>query len=316
MISICICTYNRSNVLIHCLRSLSQLTDPRPQHEVEVIVIDNNSNDDTSVRVSELIPSFPFEMRYVFEGRQGLSAARNRAVEEAKGEYLAFLDDECIVGPDWLSIALLGIEGFRPSFIGGPYIGAFFPGNRPRWFKIEYGNAYFLKYGFKRGLQDQFRASGGNMFVRRDVFEEHRFDLTLGMIGRRLKIGEETDLQERFLRSHNSEGIFYEPALVVHHFILPRKMQLSYRAELIFSAAFGSPDNVSLQRVLIALCKIMIFAIISPIRCILRDREKYPYWQNDIYERAIPQTCFHGGTVAKYLRDRWTRANARRTWKT
>jgi glycosyltransferase involved in cell wall biosynthesis len=293
-----------------CLRSLSLLKDPRPKHEIEVIVIDNNSNDETCDLVRGLIPDFPFELRYVFEGQQGLSEARNRAINEAKGDYLAFLDDECIVDPDWLSIAISDIEEFHPSFIGGPYIGAFLPGDRPRWFKIEYGNAYFLSYHLEKGFQDSFRASGGNMLARRNVFEELRFDPTLGMTDRSLKFGEETDLQERFLRSHVSEKILYDHGLVVKHFILPRKMQLSYRVQRMFSAGLGRLGRVSLKQFLISLSKVLFFAIISPVRCILRDRKKYPYWQNDVYERAIPQTCFHIGTMAKYLRTRWTRMQA------
>lgn len=306
LISICVCTYNRSKILTHCLHSLSQLTDPRPKHDIEIIVIDNNSKDETAELVGKLIPSFPFEMRYIFEGEQGISAARNRAVVEIKGDYLAFLDDECVVAPNWLSIAISDIEHHYPCVIGGPYVGAFLPGDRPNWFKIEYGNAYFLKHRYEKGFQDEFRASGGNMFVRRDVFETLRFDVTLGIKGGELKMGEEVDLQEQFLQAHPSEKIFYEPAIIARHFILPEKMRLSNAAKRAFAAALGSSGRIDHKHFLLALSKASAHTILFPITCIWRDRVKYPFWQNVVYERVIPATCFNAGIAAKYLCDRFS----------
>jgi glucosyl-dolichyl phosphate glucuronosyltransferase len=314
LISVCVCTYNRSEILAHCLKSLSQLADPRPSHDIEVIVVDNNSDDETSNLVRGLISDFPFELRYVFEGIQGISAARNRAVEEAKGHYIAFLDDECVVDPDWLSIAISDIEEFHPPFIAGPYFGAFLPGPRPKWFKIEYGDAWFLKYSPQRGFHHLLPAPGGNMLVRRDVFEEVRFDIAMGSIANSYNVGEETYLQEQFLQAHDSERVFYEPALVVRHFILPQKMQLSYSAKRSFLDALRKDQkSVTLKRFVIALIKVLILSTISPIRCILRNRKQYPYWQNDAYERAFPRTSFHAGTVVKYVRDRWARIRALKT---
>ena len=88
----------------------------------------------------------------------------------------------------------------------GPYFGAFFPGERPRWFKVEYGDAYFLKQHYERGFRNTFRASGGNMFVRRDVFDALRFDVAMGLVGAQLKLGEETDMQERYLSAQPRKG--------------------------------------------------------------------------------------------------------------
>src|SRR5476651_2262214 len=123
-------------------------------------------------------------MRYVLEREQGISAARNRAIDEAAGDYLAFLDDECIVNSDWLSTAIADIAQFRPNIMGGPFYGAFLPGNRPKWFKLEYGNAsHFINVHYPKGFHSDFRACSGNIFVRRDVFESVRFDVAMGPKG-------------------------------------------------------------------------------------------------------------------------------------
>jgi len=301
LISVCICTFNRYELLAHCLNSLGQLIDPRPKHDLEIIVVDNNSIDNTSSMVNGLISRFPFKLRYAFEGQQGISAARNKAISEAKGDYLAFLDDECIVEPDWLSVAINDIETFQPSIIGGPYTGEFLPGDRPRWFRIEYGNAYFLAHDYERGFQDKFRASSGNMFVRRDVFDSVRFDSNKGPKGNEVKVGEETDLQERFLDGHRSEKVFYEPAMTVRHFIRPEKLQLTYRAKHQYAVAIASPKPLRSSAMLVAFAKAVGHLVLAPFEFAFRSRTKYPFWQNYAYEKFLPVTCAHLGAVARYF---------------
>lgn len=304
LISICICTYNRRAILEKCLRSLGQLVDPRPIHNLEIIVVDNNSKDGTAEFVAQLTSSFRFPLKYVFEGEQGLSAARNRAVAEAKGDYLAFLDDECIVSPDWLFFAITDIEQFQPWIIGGPYLGAFLPGERPKWFKAEYGDAYFLGCHYDRGFQTDFRASGGNMFIRREVFEMLRFDINLGMNGKKLKMHEEVELQNRLLEANASAKIFYEPGIAVHHFVLPEKMRLSYRAKRLFFMAVSSPDALNYMTALNALRGMLVQLALGPLKILWRSRATYPSWQNAVYERVLPPLCYNAGTVAKFLVNR------------
>jgi glycosyltransferase involved in cell wall biosynthesis len=301
LISVCICTYNRRELLAQCLHSLGRLIDPRPRHDLEILVIDNNSTDDTASLVKGLVPTFPFKIRYVFEAQQGISAARNRAVNEADGDYLGFLDDECIVEPNWLAIAIGDIEAFQPSIIGGPYTGAFLPGDRPRWFRIEYGNAYFLSHEYEKGFQKKFRASSGNMFVRRDVFDSVQFDAAMGPKGNEVKPGEEMDLQERYLGAHPAERVFYEPAISVRHFIRPEKLLLSYRAKHQFAVAMASPITLGHWELLLASSKAIAHLVFAPFACIFRNRAKFPFWQNYAYEKVLPATCVHLGMVAKYF---------------
>lgn len=303
LISICICTYNRSKILTECLGSLRQLIRPGPAHDVEIIVVDNNSRDRTPQVVREAMACFPFRMRYVFESEQGLSAARNRAIDEAGGDYLAFLDDECVVNPDWLVVALSTINEVYPSIIGGPYFGAFLPGERPGWFKVEYGNAYFMNYHYERGFQNTFRASGGNMFVRRDVFDAVRFDVAMGLVGGQLKLGEETDLQERYLGTHPTERVFYESALIVHHYIVPVKLRLSYAVRRAFQVGLSRSDRVGAPKTFSDLGRALVHGLLAPFSCICRDRKKYPFWQNYVYERLIPATVPRIGVFVKCVRD-------------
>jgi GT2 family glycosyltransferase len=74
-----------------------------PEVAWELIVVDNNSSDATKAVVAEFAQASGLRVRYVFEARQGLAHARNRGVSAARGEILAFTDDDCLVAPNWLA---------------------------------------------------------------------------------------------------------------------------------------------------------------------------------------------------------------------
>ena len=100
--SVNICTYNRCRMLREALESvLSQRVHDGGRYEV--IVVDNNSTDETRQVVESFIARGHANLRYVFEGRQGLSYARNAAVSAARSPILAFTDDDVRVKPDWVA---------------------------------------------------------------------------------------------------------------------------------------------------------------------------------------------------------------------
>jgi glycosyltransferase involved in cell wall biosynthesis len=92
-------TYNRSELLKKALESVQKLVCPATA-SVDVLIIDNNSTDDTA-RVCETVPG-PYAIRRVVETRQGLNYGRNRGLVEAKEEFLVYLDDDMEVESTWL----------------------------------------------------------------------------------------------------------------------------------------------------------------------------------------------------------------------
>ena len=99
-ISVAIATHNRASELERTLKSLERV-DFRGE-DYEILVIDNRSDDDTVGRESPRQGQFDGRLRHVREDRLGLSYARNRAIEEARYEIIAFLDDDVDVAPEWL----------------------------------------------------------------------------------------------------------------------------------------------------------------------------------------------------------------------
>jgi len=184
-----ICTYNRDEILEATVPSLLKLKIPN-EASLEIIIVDNNSNDDTKRVANDFIDkvskldSSMLNARYVFEEKQGLSYARNKGFDESEGEYIAYIDDECILPDSWLNQAQRIIKSEQPAFLGGPYLGKYFPGSSSNWYKESFGDSYILQYQLDDGPMKNRYISGGNMFIRRDVFEKvGLFDVDLGMSG-------------------------------------------------------------------------------------------------------------------------------------
>ena len=102
MLSVIICTYNREKFLYDALRHVAE--NDFPVSEYEIVLVNNNSTDRTESECQRFASDFPtVQFRYFVETKQGLSHARNRGIDESRGDILIFLDDDSFVKPDYLS---------------------------------------------------------------------------------------------------------------------------------------------------------------------------------------------------------------------
>ena len=115
-LSVIIPTRNRARLTCGLLDSLAQL--PAVPWKWEVIVMDNGSTDDTAERVKQKQAGLPIDIRYVLEPRPGLHEGRNRGAVEARGKYLAYLDDDMVLAPTWLQGVDLLEEGKADAVVG------------------------------------------------------------------------------------------------------------------------------------------------------------------------------------------------------
>jgi len=101
-ISIIVCTFNRCHHLIALLNSLERSIC---QHDLawEILVVDNNSSDNTRYLINNFIANTSINVRYLFEAKQGKPNALNAGIAAATGNILAFTDDDCIVDGNWIS---------------------------------------------------------------------------------------------------------------------------------------------------------------------------------------------------------------------
>src|SRR5580704_11547043 len=108
-LSVVICTWNRAESLQKTLESIESCRVPDGT-DWEVLIVDNNSTDATSVICQSFVQTNPERYRYFLERKQGKSFALNTAIENARGEVIAFTDDDVLVGVDWLSALLSAFE--------------------------------------------------------------------------------------------------------------------------------------------------------------------------------------------------------------
>ena len=100
-ITVILCTYNRCESLTKALASIALSRLPESV-SWEVLVVDNNSRDQTGDVVADFCRRYPGRFRYLFESHPGKSYALNSGIAEAQGDVLAFTDDDVTVEPMWL----------------------------------------------------------------------------------------------------------------------------------------------------------------------------------------------------------------------
>ncbi|MEO1766697.1 glycosyltransferase [Thiobacter aerophilum] len=230
--TVIVCTYNRAQSLaetLQCLRNQQVMAG----RTWEVIVVDNNSRDDTRAVVARFQAQWPI-LRYVFHPTQGLSHARNRGIAEARGEILLFTDDDVHPEPDWLEQVLSGMAQHGADACGG-FIAPMFEIAPPAWFTPRF-------YGFVAvrtertddyPITDPSQAPfGANMAFCRWVFDRvGLFDTRRGRTGQVLASGEDGEMFERILAA-GLKVVFLGRARVHHKvetFRLTRRYLLRWR---------------------------------------------------------------------------------------
>ena len=117
-VTVILCTFNRCQSLAKALESVAVSTLPK-SIEWEVLVVDNNSRDQTRKVVEEFCRRYPGRFRYLFESQQGKSHALNSGIREARGNILAFMDDDVRVEPTWLGNLTAALAGREWAGAGG-----------------------------------------------------------------------------------------------------------------------------------------------------------------------------------------------------
>lgn len=243
ILSIVICTYNRKHFLELCLNSITDQTEKLTKEKIEVIVIDNNSKDDTKKFINQYQSITPIV--YFLEKKQGISYARNTGVKLAKGEYIAFVDDDATINEKWLNTLLNGIKKIKSDVFGGP-IYPRFEVECPKWIETNYFIRKFKDTnGYLSYLAAQEGFSGGNMCIHKSVFKKvGRFDVKLGMQGNTIKLGEETDFFNRLAKYLEGNRLYNLTDMSITHFEAAYKIKRSYlKKRIILSGEFFSSQN-------------------------------------------------------------------------
>lgn len=116
-ISIVICTQNRAELLDRCLRTV--LSQAAGCDDVEIVLVDNRSTDNTRALVESLFSRQTIPCRYIYEDRPGISYARNRGRAESRGKVIAYTDDDALPRPGWLAGIREHFHSKKSDYLGG-----------------------------------------------------------------------------------------------------------------------------------------------------------------------------------------------------
>ena len=229
--TVLICTYNRAALLAETLDSVRATVAPGLSWDV--IVVDNNSSDDTRQVVTSRIGGFPVPLTYLFEPRQGKSVALNTGLAATDAAVVLFTDDDVQVSEEWLEASCRPIlDDPTVDYTGGPVL-PIWERPRPSWLDATrpdlWGTLAILDYGPEPFVFEERRRVplGANMTVRRSLVDRiGGFDPSLGRKGNSLRGQEQAEF---FCRSRavGARGV-YVPAASVRHHVPATRLTRSY----------------------------------------------------------------------------------------
>ena len=234
-VSVLICTYNR---LAFLEKLAASIQDQLPaSYPLEIVIIDNNSSDGTAAFARELAERQP-AFRYLFEGRQGLSHARNAGAKAARHDFLLYLDDDALLPPHYLATLGRLLAEHDPDFLGGPLYPLYLD-PKPAWFPES---LEIRKKTARSGFDQDVTLTGANYGVKKSVLAKvGGFDPRYGMTGGKVGMLEERLVIETYRRITPAEQqkVYYSLETFILNATPARRMTVRFQLERIFVGNAG-----------------------------------------------------------------------------
>lgn len=227
-VSVVLSTYNRADRLPGALEALLVQDGNVPY---EVVVVDNNSSDDTAEVVRRIALSADGRLRNFFEPRQGLSHGRNAGITQSRAGIIAFTDDDVRVASNWIVELKRGFDRHPDAgYIGGRVLPQWVS-PPPAWLTDAHWAPLALQdYGpdvQRTGRERAVCLVGANFAFRKEVFERvGMFSASLGRVKDGIGSTEDHDMQLRVWRA-GIHGL-YIPSIVVTAEVTPDRLEKKY----------------------------------------------------------------------------------------
>lgn len=223
LLTVVVCTHDRPEDLDRCLRGLAALED-----DVEVVVVDSASSPPLQGLVHGFSGSFR-RLTYQYEPVAGLARARNRGLELAQSDRVAFIDDDTVPEPEWARRLAGPFADSNVACVGGTCRAAF-DSPRPSWLSdrlLQFAGVTRFGLEARRARSSSEYPFGANIcFRRRQLLEVGGFPGDLGRVGDNLLSGEEHEVIETLRCAGWS--IWLEPGAIVDHRVTSARCRASY----------------------------------------------------------------------------------------
>lgn len=292
-VTVAICTHNRAKDTGEAIESV--LAQSFEREQIEIVVIDNRSTDNTADVVKELARLHGPQVRYILENKLGLSVARNLAIREANGEYILFLDDDALASRQWVQHIVDVFESDAAIGCVGGRIDPIWEAAEPDWIPEEHRSVFtILDYSDEvKEMPAPSIPYGANVAFRTSVFRHIQpFREDLGRVGNNLLSSEESELIARLRGSYK---VFYTPFASVQHKVAKERTTKKWFLKRIFWQ--GVSDAVKRQdRSVIAVVKHsvrMLQAIGTSLLSIFHFKR---------FIRQVVKICYRNGSLVGILR--------------
>jgi glycosyltransferase involved in cell wall biosynthesis len=240
-ISVVVCTYNRDLYLSHCLINLKD--QDFNKDDFEIIIVDNNSTDNTSTICLNFIKQNPeLKILYFLEEKVGLSHARNTGITLSSGEIISFIDDDGFAKSNYLKSinAIASDINFKEYLaFGGKVIPVYNEDKEPKWLsKYIEGVVSKVDLGDRIIPFNKKYPAGCNMVFRKEVF-----DVYGGFNSDLHTRGDDKYVFDKLKK--NNVKILYSPTIEVEHFIDDYRLEKKFIIRL--SKIIGQSEAIRLK---------------------------------------------------------------------
>jgi GT2 family glycosyltransferase len=215
-LSIIVCTRNRAYAITPCLDSIAEALANAAPVDAEIIVIDNRSEDNTHAVVQEWAARCAYPVRLLLGHNRGLSAGRNHGIRSSQGDLIAFTDDDCRLGKDYVKNLLRHDANDTDLVLRGGRIELGDPNDLPVTIKTSMqGQRWHLQSAPKKSSGFSGTISGCNMVMRRKMAQAIGFfDENFGA-GTIIPGADDTDYIVRAYLA--SIAVEYAPDMMIFH---------------------------------------------------------------------------------------------------
>ena len=283
-ITVCVCTYKRPEFLRRLLTKLEE-QQTEGLFDFSVVVVDNDKQRSAYQTVSEYALQSTISINYFVEPEQNIAMARNKTIENAKGDYVGFIDDDEFPESQWLLKLYKAIHHYKADGILGPVL-PHFEISPPNW--VLKGK-FFERHAPATGqVLDWQNTRTGNALLNKDLFIQNCmwFDPAYG------SGGEDRDFFRRMIEAGHvfvwsNEAPVFEivPPIRWDKKIMIKRALL--RGKMAFNASKSKPLSV-----LHSCTAVVIYSLGLPIFFILGQ---------NIFMKYLVKDCDHIGKVAAFL---------------
>jgi succinoglycan biosynthesis protein ExoM len=283
-ITICICTYKRSELLKRLLAKLGA-QQSNDLFDYSIVIVDNDKLKSADQTVSTYASKSQISIRYYVEPEQNIALARNKAIENATGDFIAFIDDDEFPDNQWLLNLYKAINHYQSDGILGPVL-PYFEIEPPGW--VSRGRFFDRPMHPTGHVLGWTNTRTGNVLLKKKLFkkEQMRFDPTFG------SGGEDRDLFRRMIE--NGHTFIWCTEAPVFEIVPPNRWKriiLMKRALLRGIMSLNSAKSKPLS-VIHSLIAIIIYSLSLPFFLIAGHH---------YFMKYLIKLCDHLGKVAAFL---------------